>query len=145
MSSRNAPLQTISRTGPIQNARNIQQNCERAHQSSLLLTTLPRELHHQIISHLGPANQRLLGATCVHFCQIYRASYRKTDILVNLEQDLEIRGTRRYEEIVMNWLPDLRRSPWLREMWFKALRDERRKEADGGWSEMWMGRGCLEY
>ncbi|KAF8852737.1 hypothetical protein BDZ45DRAFT_729989 [Acephala macrosclerotiorum] len=115
----------------------------RATPQGLLLENLPNELHHQIFDLLGPATQRLLGATCYLYYSIYKDGYYTKEIIMNIN---EVKapsyvsgvglwgrhlGTLQYQHILAKWymapLPHLfdgdpkQLSPEICVAWFRWI------------------------
>lgn len=81
-------------------------------QASALVNNVPLNIHCQIFEYLGPAGQRILGATCISFHETYKEHFFQQHILVNLSELFaphlipfpSVIGTVQYIEILVNWL-----------------------------------------
>ncbi|KUJ10886.1 uncharacterized protein LY89DRAFT_739868 [Mollisia scopiformis] len=86
-------------------------------QKSLLLKKLPAEMLSQICDHLGPAGQRLLGATCLTLYQVFKQKYKTDESYIrfeytNWEGILIVSGrdmlgftwSAAYEKIMVDWM-----------------------------------------
>lgn len=80
-------------------------------QESALIKKLPKELHLEIFDRLGPAGQRLLGATCKSLYDPYKKHYYEETIVVKISEAAVkthsgevLVGSTLYRQILRNWL-----------------------------------------
>ncbi|KUJ16737.1 uncharacterized protein LY89DRAFT_733743 [Mollisia scopiformis] len=77
----------------------------RVQQASLLVTKLNFDIQYQIFEQLGPASQRLFGATCSTFRDIQQEGFPQSQIDVHLSEiPVGLDGTSAYVHILAAWL-----------------------------------------
>ncbi|KAF8854635.1 hypothetical protein BDZ45DRAFT_30988 [Acephala macrosclerotiorum] len=125
------------------------------------MTKLPSELHREVFDLLGPASQRLLGATCSSLYRMYKEHYYEKDIVVSFGNDnlIGASGTTQYRDILAQWLipTSFNVSRWDRcyyygQLWNKMYANCSKKAKYNGTPYLYMeeervksGKGFLKF
>ncbi|KAF8859332.1 hypothetical protein BDZ45DRAFT_783100, partial [Acephala macrosclerotiorum] len=104
-------INNLEKLAELPEAGQVEENKkQRTNQTSLLIEKLPYDVLYEIMKLLGPASQRLLGATCFSLHSIYKIHFHQPTIIAHrsempnglLENNLIVSPS--YHNILADWL-----------------------------------------